>query len=122
ELDDQETLEIAIIENLQREDLNPLEEAQAFRQLLDFGLNQEQISKAVGKSRSGIANSVRLLALPEEALQALGEGLITAGHGRAILGTAEEDRLWALQEILTRDLTVRQAEALSRNQTRSVRD
>lgn len=122
ELSDQETLEIAIIENLQREDLSPVEEARAFRQLLDFGMNQEEVAKAVGKSRSAIANSVRLLALPAEALDALDQGLISAGHGRAILAKAEGDRLWLLEQILTRDLTVRQAEALQRPTGTAKRD
>ena len=114
DLNDQETLEIAIIENLQRENLNPLEEAQAFRQLMDFGLKQEAVAKAVGKSRSTVANTMRLLKLPEKALKALGEDKITAGHARAILAQADEDRDWAFQQILSKDLNVREAEALKR--------
>lgn len=114
ELSDQEALEIAIIENLQREDLNPLEEAEAFQQLMGFGLNQEDVSRAVGKSRSTIANSLRLLALPAEAREALQSGAITAGHGRAILAQPEEDRGWATDSIIRRQLSVRQAEALKR--------
>lgn len=114
ELSDQETLEIAIIENLQREDLNPMEEARAYKQLLDFGLTQEKVSEAVSKSRSAIANTLRLLSLPEEAQAALEQGAITAGHARAILAQQPEDRGWALAEILKRDLTVRQAESLKR--------
>src|SRR5690625_4185307 len=97
ELNDQEALEIAIIENLQREDLNPLEEAEAFRQLMDFGLNQEEVSQAVGKSRSAIANSLRLLSLPAAGLEALQSGTLSAGHGRAVLAQPEEDREWALE-------------------------
>jgi len=114
ELSDQETLEIAIVENLQREDLNPMEEARAFKQLLDFGLNQEKVAQAVGKSRSAIANTLRLLALPEAAQAALEEGLISAGHARAVLAQPEADREWALAEIVRRGLNVRQAEALKR--------
>lgn len=114
ELSDQETLEIAIIENLQREDLNPVEEARAFKQLLDFGLTQERIAQAVSKSRSMVANTLRLLTLPEAALDALEAGKITAGHARAVLSQPEADREWALEQVLSRDLTVRQAEALKR--------
>jgi ParB family chromosome partitioning protein len=114
ELTDQETLEIAIIENLQREDLNALEEALAFRQLTEFGLTQEAVAKVVGRSRSAIANSLRLLALPAEAQAALAQGLISAGHGRAILAQEAGDREWALEQIIERELTVRQAESLKR--------
>lgn len=114
ELDDQAALEIAIVENLQREDLNPVEEARAFQQLLEFGASQEDVGKAVGKSRSAIANSLRLLALPPQALAALEGGKITAGHARAVLAQPEEDRNWALEAIVERGLTVRQAEALTR--------
>ncbi len=114
ELSDQETLEIAIIENLQREDLNPMEEARAYKQLLEFGLTQEKVSEAVSKSRSNIANTLRLLTLPDEAQEALENGQITAGHARAILSQPASDRSWALAEILRRDLTVRQAEGLKR--------
>lgn len=113
-LNDQETLEIAIIENLQRENLNAVEEALAFRKLMDFGLNQEDVAKAVGKSRSAVANTLRLLQLPEGALKALEEERITAGHARAILAKPEKDQLWALEQILLRNLNVRQAESLTR--------
>ncbi len=118
ELTDREALELAIIENLQRENLNPLEEAEAFRQLMEFGLNQDEVSQAVGKSRSAIANSLRLLALPALARQALAEGRISAGHGRAILAQPEEDRDWAVSRIVEKALSVRQAEALKRRQPR----
>lgn len=114
ELSDQETLEIAIIENLQREDLSAVEEARAFKQLMGFGLNQEKVAKAVGKSRSAIANTLRLLKLPSEALEALEQGKLSAGHARAILAQPEEEQVWALRCILERELTVRQAEELSR--------
>ena len=122
-LSDQETLEIAIIENLQREDLSPVEEARAFQKLMTFDLSQEEVAKAVGKSRSAIANTLRLLKLPDEALAALETGQISAGHARAILAQPEKDRDWALNEILSRDLSVRQAEGLKReaNQERSTR-
>ncbi len=114
ELNDQETVEIAIVENLQREDLNAVEEARAFKQLLDFGLSQEAVAKAVGKSRSSVANSLRLLALPSGMLDALEDGALTAGHARAVLSQPEADRNWAFERIIADELSVRQAEALKR--------
>jgi ParB family chromosome partitioning protein len=114
ELSDQEALEIAIVENLQREDLNPVEEARAFRQLLEFGATQEDVARAVGKSRSAVANSLRLLSLSQRALAALEAGEISPGHARAVLAQAEADREWALERIVARSLTVRQAESLKR--------
>jgi ParB family transcriptional regulator, chromosome partitioning protein len=113
-LSDQETLEIAIIENLQREDLNAVEEALAFKKLMDFGLNQEDVAKAVGKSRSAVANTLRLLQLSDATLNALADERISAGHARAILSQPESDRDWALQQILENNLNVRQAEELKR--------
>lgn len=121
ELDDRETLEVAIVENLQREDLTPVEEARAFKQLMDFGLNQEAVAQAVGKSRSAVANTLRLLNLPDPALKALDEGVITAGHARAILSQPEKDRLWAFQQIVGRGLNVRDAEALQRREPASAK-
>ncbi|GEM49492.1 putative chromosome 1-partitioning protein ParB [Deinococcus cellulosilyticus NBRC 106333 = KACC 11606] len=112
--DDLEALEIAIIENLQREDLNPVEEAVAYQKLLEQGVSQEGIARALGKGRSTVANALRLLTLPQKALDALEQKLITAGHARAILALPEEDRLWALEQILTKGLNVRDAEALKR--------
>jgi len=114
ELSDQETLEIAIIENLQRENLNAVEEAEAFKQLLDFGMSQEEVAKSVGKSRSAVANTLRLLKLPESARTALVRSEISAGHARAILSKAEDEQEWALQQILNNELSVRQAENLSK--------
>ena len=114
ELSDRQALEIAIIENLQREDLDDLEEAQAFAQLVEFGLTQEQVAKAVSKSRSAVANTLRLLSLSEEAQRALAAREISAGHARAILAFEPADRAWALAEILRRGLTVRQAEQMRR--------
>jgi ParB family transcriptional regulator, chromosome partitioning protein len=113
-LNDQETLEIAIIENLQREDLNAVEEAMAFKKLMDFGLNQEDVAKAVGKSRSAVANTLRLLQLSEAALNALADEKISAGHARAILAKPETDQDWLLRQILEDNLNVRQAEELKR--------
>lgn len=115
--DDRQTLEIAIVENLQREDLTSVEEARAFEQLRSFGLDQQGVADAVGKSRSAVANALRLLQLPEDALDALEAGDITAGHARAILAQPEGDRSWALKQIVSRRLTVRQAEALERGAT-----
>lgn len=114
DLGDREALEIAIIENLQREDLGPLEEARAYQALLDQGLNQEGVAQAVGKGRSTISNALRLLTLPGEALRALEAGEISAGHARAVLAQPEADRAWALTEIRSRRLSVREAEALRR--------
>lgn len=114
DLGDREALEIAIIENLQREDLGPLEEARAYQALLDQGLNQEGVAQAVGKGRSTVSNALRLLSLPEDALRALEAGEISAGHARAVLAQPERDRAWALAEIRTRRLSVREAEALKR--------
>ena len=86
ELDDTEVLELAIIENIQRADLNPLEEAQGYRQLMDrFGHTQERLAEALGKSRSHIANLLRLLTLPEPVLELLRAGKLTAGHARALV-------------------------------------
>lgn len=113
-LGDRETLEIALIENVQREDLSAVEEARAFRQLLEFGLSQEEVAEAVGKSRSAVANTLRLLQLDEAALTVLETGEITAGHARAILAQPESDRTWALERILEGHLSVRQAEGLKR--------
>ena len=114
DLTDRETLEIAIIENVQRENLNSVEEAQAFKQLMDFGMNQEEVAKAVGKSRSAVANTLRLLQLGEAALAALEKREISAGHARAILAQPESDRTWALGRILENNLSVREAEGLKR--------
>ena len=113
-LSDRETLEIALIENVQREDLSAVEEARAFAQLLEFGLSQEEVADAVGKSRSAVANTLRLLRLGDAALAALDEGRISAGHARTILAQPQEDQAWALTAILENQLSVRQAEVLKR--------
>ncbi|UCH76076.1 MAG: ParB/RepB/Spo0J family partition protein [Rhodospirillales bacterium] len=112
-LTDRETLEVALVENLQREDLTPLEEAEAYRRLLEeFGHTQEVLAQAIGKSRSHIANMIRLLGLPEPVRRMLDEGQISAGHARALINS--EDPLGLAQEIVRRDLNVRQAEDLTR--------
>jgi ParB family chromosome partitioning protein len=108
----EQMLELALVENVQRADLNPLEEAAAYRRLMDdFHLTQEQVAGRVGKSRVAVANAVRLLKLPEEARRALAEGQITEGHARALLRleTLHEQRQ-LLRAILEDGLSVRQAE------------
>jgi ParB family transcriptional regulator, chromosome partitioning protein len=113
DISDSEMLEIAIIENIQRADLNPLEEAQGYRQLMDrFGHTQERLAEALGKSRSHIANLLRLLTLPEPVLELLRAGKMTAGHARALV-TAENAESLARQ-VVDRDLSVRQTEQLAR--------
>ncbi len=112
EFSDQEALEIAIIENLQREDLNPVEEARAFKQLLEFGMTQDEAAQSVGKARSTVTNAIRLLSLPKNALEALEKGLISAGHARAILSSPKNAQDWLLEQILQKNLSVRQAEQL----------
>lgn len=110
--DDLKVAQIALVENVQRENLNPVEEAFAYQALVDrFGLTQEQLSKEVGKSRSAIANMLRLVDLPDEVLSLLKEGKITNGHARAILGLDDEDQMIALaQKVYERDLSVREVE------------
>lgn len=92
EMDDRETMEVALIENLQREDLNPIEESLGYKQLMDtYGLTQEQVSSRVGKSRSAVANALRLLSLNENEIEAVKKGEITSGHARALLSIPYED-------------------------------
>lgn len=112
----QEMLELALVENIQRADLNPLEEAGAYQQLNDeFGLTQERIAERVGRSRASVANAMRLLRLPQEVKDALVTGEITEGHARALLMLSDEDeQLLALHAIVRRHLSVRQAEELVR--------
>ncbi len=115
DVDDQEMLAIALIENLQRSDLNPLEEAKGYRQLIDSsGMTQEALSKAVSKSRSAITNSLRLLDLPEQVQDMIFEGKLTAGHARAILAVPYEDARIKLAEKVVKDgLSVRATENLA---------
>ncbi len=113
ELSDEDVLEVAIVENVQRVDLNPVEEAQGYRQLMSrFGHSQERIAEALGKSRSHIANTLRLLNLPESVIAHLRDGRISAGHARALIGAEDPDRL--AREIIRRGLSVRQTEVLAR--------
>ncbi|MYC97539.1 MAG: ParB/RepB/Spo0J family partition protein [Caldilineaceae bacterium SB0661_bin_32] len=112
----QQLLELALVENLQRDDLSPLEEAAAFSTLIDqFSLTQARVAYRVGKSRSAVANAVRLLGLPAEVQAALNARMISAGHARALLSLdGDEDTLKALDIIVARELNVRQAEELVR--------
>lgn len=115
DVDDQKMLELALIENLQRSDLNPIEEAKGYKQLLkESGMTQEALSKAVSKSRSAITNSLRLLDLPDEVQQFLFDGKLTAGHARAILAVPFEDaRIRLAQKVVNEGLSVRATENLA---------
>ena len=114
EADDRTVMELALVENLQRQDLNPMEEAEGYRSLMqDYGLTQEEAANRVGKSRPAVANALRLLALPEEVRQLVVEGTLSAGHARAVLSLPDA-RLQkaAAQRILALRLSVRQAETM----------
>ncbi len=115
EADREEQFVLALIENLQREDLTPLEEAQAYRHLVDdYGLTQEQIAERVGKSRSAVANTLRLLTLPDSVKTQLERGEISAGHARALLATEDPAAREAMaREVSTRKLSVRDTERLA---------
>ncbi len=120
EADDQKAMELALIENLQRQDLNPVEEALGYQSLMqDYALTQEQVAQQVGKSRPAIANALRLLQLPEEILDSLAGGALSAGHARALL-QLQDARLQkiAAQKITALDLSVRQAERLCKQMSR----
>ena len=111
QMDDLEVLEIAIIENIQRADLNPVDEASGYQQLMDkFGHTQEKLSEALGKSRSHIANTLRLLNLPSSVLGLLRSGQLSVGHARALITT--ENPLDLAREVISKGLSVRQTEAL----------
>lgn len=115
DVNDEEMLALALIENLQRSDLNPVEEAKGYRQLIDAsGMTQEALSKAVSKSRSAITNSLRLLDLPEVVQQMIFEGKLTAGHSRAILAVPYEDaRIRLAEKVVAEGLSVRATENLA---------
>lgn len=115
DIDDAEVFQLALIENLQRSDLTPIEEARGYRQLLDTkGLTQEGLAKILSKSRSAIANTLRLMDLPQEVQDMMEEGQITAGHARAILAVpTEEGRIKLAQKVVAENLTVRQTENLA---------
>lgn len=112
DIGEREALEIALIENLQREDLNPIEEAEGYKRLADMGMTQEEVAKAVGKARVAITNALRLLHLGPEIKRALEENKISAGHARALLMLPEAQRNWGLSKVLSHQLSVREAEKL----------
>ena len=116
DIPEERLLAVALIENIQREDLNPIEEATAYRRLADeYQLTQEQIADAVGKERSSIANFLRLLKLPAEVRTNLGSGTLSMGHARALLGLADEAaQLRVGRDVIARNLSVRETEALVR--------
>ena len=120
EADDKKACELALIENLQRQDLNPVEEALGYQSLIDdYGLTQEEAAERVGKSRPAVTNSLRLLGLCPEVLERLRKGELTAGHARAILSIKNEKKQQeAAQKICALGLSVRQAELLCKNMTK----
>ena len=113
DVDDVKSLEVAIVENVQRQDLNAIEEAKGYQRLIDeFSYNQDKLSKFIGKSRSYIANSLRLLSLPEEVLSMVIQGTITAGHARSLIGLQNATEI--AKKIVQKKLSVRQSEILTR--------
>ena len=114
EADDRKVMELGLIENLQREDLNPAEEARGYRTLMEeYGLTQEQVAQQMGKSRPAITNTLRLLALPDEVMQLLEEGTLSAGHARALLSLPSPGlQREAAKRVVEEQLSVRQTEAL----------
>ena len=120
EADNKKAMELALIENLQRQDLNPVEEALGYQSLMeDFGLTQEDTAKQVGKSRPAVANSLRLLSLTPQVLELVRNGALSAGHARAVLSLkSEKKQQEAAQKIIALGLSVRQAELLCKNMTR----
>ena len=114
ELDDRKAAQVAIIENVQREDLNAIEEAMAYRSLInDFGMTQDELSKQIGKSRPAVANILRLLELPDEVMALVREGTLSAGHARTLLGLKNPTRIMgAANTVVTKNLSVRDTEAL----------
>lgn len=124
EMDDSEFLQIALIENLQREDLTAIEEAQGFQKLMDeHAFTQEQLSKAVGKSRSAVANTLRLLSLPEEIAQMLQKGEISSGHARTLLGFKNKEIMLKAAEIVkAKGMSVRELEELQKKMNASEND
>ena len=116
ELTDEETMELALIENLQRENLNPLEEALGYKSLMEeYSFSQEQVAKAVGKSRSAVANTLRLLNLPEDVTELVKDGKLSAGHARALLAFDDEAlMIKTAKSVVDEDLSVRQVEKLAK--------
>ena len=120
EADDKKAMELALIENLQRQDLNPVEEARGYQSLIDeYGMTQEEAARRVGKSRPAVANALRLLGLCPEALEHLRRGDITSGHARAVLMLkSEKKQMEAVKKIMALSLSVRQAETLCKNMSK----
>lgn len=116
ELDDDRAAQLALVENLQREDLNPIEEALGYKSLMDStGCTQDDVARVVGKSRSAVANSLRLLSLDKKTIESVRKGDISAGHARALVGITDKDLLESLSQKIKRgELTVRQTEELAR--------
>ena len=123
ELTDEENMLLAIIENMQREDLNPIEEAEGINQMIDtYGLTQEQVSKSVGKSRPYITNCLRLLKLPESVRNYVAEGVLSAGHARAIVSAGnEEKQIMLAKKTVEEGLSVRQIEKLAQEKKTTVK-
>ncbi|MFQ6103957.1 MAG: ParB/RepB/Spo0J family partition protein [Candidatus Glassbacteria bacterium] len=119
EIEDRELLEIALVENLQREDLNPIEEGMAYRTLMDrFGMSQSDVAEKVGKKRSTVANTVRLLKLPEKIKEYIVQGKLTGGHARALLAVdGDDERISMAEKILRDNLSVRVVEVEAREKT-----
>ena len=123
EADDRKAMELAMIENLQREDLNPMEEAEGYRTLMEqYGLTQEETSQRVGKSRSAVANALRLLNLSKEVRVLVEEGKLSGGHARALVPLTEEMQKTAAALIIKDDLSVRQTELLGKKLTAEKKD
>lgn len=122
DFDDLEAMEVALIENLQRDDLNAAEEAEGYRLLMDeYNLTQEQVAEKVSKSRPVIANALRLLNLPKETLELLRQGKITSGHGRALLSLPDKESInKTAEKILKENLTVRDIERMSKQKLKAV--
>ena len=118
EMDEEQAMEIALIENLQREDLNAIEEATGYKQLMErYGMTQEQVAKRVGKSRPAIANALRLLNLPPKVMDMVGEGEVSPGHTRALLAFDDQDRIVEIaQKVKTGKYSVRDIERMAKNQ------
>ena len=123
EADDKKAMELALIENLQRSDLTPIEEARGYQQLIgEYGLTQEQVADRVSKSRPAVANAMRLLSLPEELVSLVEEGKLTAGHARALLSLKDtRQQLAVAQKIINLQLSVRQTEAMCKKLSKAVK-
>ena len=124
ELDEAQTMELALIENLQREDLTPLEEAEGYNVLInEHGMTQEEVARSVGKSRPAVANALRLMNLPDSVKKYLEDGKISAGHARALLTLQSEEEMKELADlIVSKDLSVRQTEKFCKKSTKTKKE